>query len=185
MSCATPQWMIEQGFSPTFAKRFWAKVNKTESCWIWTACKNKQGYGKIGKNGNPREVVWAYRASWLLNRGPIPPGLHVLHNCPGGDNPPCVNPAHLWLGTHLDNVADMNRKGRHGSNSKAISGENNPNAKLSDSDVAEIRKLRSGGIKRDEVAARFGISSDYVRELTGLKSRVIEPVPAAQLRAGQ
>ena len=86
-------------------QRFWEKVLKTESCWIWVGCK-QSGYGFIFGVGG------AHRAAWKLLRGEIPDGMEVLHNCPGGDNPACVNPAHLWLGTHADNMRDMKEKGR-------------------------------------------------------------------------
>ena len=92
--------------------RFWNKVDKSGACWLWTACKTKQGYGKFWVDAR---MEGANRMSWELHHGPIPDGLCVLHNCPGGDNPSCVNPAHLWLGTHAENSQDMVQKGRHGS----------------------------------------------------------------------
>lgn len=99
-----------------FADRFWAKVNKTDCCWLWTGStyKGSQPYGTIGTGGKHGKVVKAHRASWLIHFGPIPDGLHVLHNCPDGDNPSCVNPGHLWLGTHDENMKDFWRKMRAG-----------------------------------------------------------------------
>lgn len=89
--------------------RFWKKVNKTKSCWLWTASKHEFGYGIIGED-HSRNTLKAHRVSWKLANGEIPPGLQVLHKC---DNPSCVNPKHLFLGTQSDNVKDMSRKGRH------------------------------------------------------------------------
>lgn len=89
--------------------RFWRHVDKSGDCWVWTArrAKGSKGYGltTIG-----RVTVKAHRLSWQLANGPIPSGLHVCHRC---DNPPCVRPDHLFLGTHQDNMADKVRKGRH------------------------------------------------------------------------
>lgn len=95
-------------------ERFWAKVDKSrgpEACWIWTA-STSGGYGRLGSS--KFETVLAHRRSWELERGPIPEDMCVLHNCPDGDNPLCVNPKHLWLGTRDDNNADRDKKGRNG-----------------------------------------------------------------------
>jgi len=171
----TPEFLLSQGFSLTLPSRFFAKVDKTSSphgCWLWTAYRGKYGYGKIGPNGKPKEAMWAPRVSWILHHGPIPKGLHVLHNCPGGDNPACVNPDHLWLGTHLENVADMNLKKRHGSNTFKIRGEKNPLAKLSTKDIVEIRKLCAEGKLQREVAALFSITRCYVGEIVRCETRL-------------
>lgn len=89
-------------------ERFEAKINKTESCWLWTAAKYVDGYGAF-RLSNPRRQERAHRVAWQLYRGEIPNGLHVLHRC---DVRECVNPFHLYLGTNADNVADRQQRGR-------------------------------------------------------------------------
>lgn len=91
----------------SLAERFWEKVVKSEGCWEWSGARSKHGrYGIINVGGRSTK---AHRVSWELNRGPIPPGAKVLHHC---DNPPCVRPDHLFIGTQADNLADGRRKGR-------------------------------------------------------------------------
>lgn len=94
------------------ATRFWSKVLKTDGCWLWMGARHPQGYGNIGlpKDENGRYPIGkAHRVSWELHNGPIPAGLLVMHRC---DNPPCVNPDHLFVGTVGDNVRDSASKGR-------------------------------------------------------------------------
>jgi hypothetical protein len=103
------------------ATRFWPKVQRTggDACWLWQAALGPCGYGQVGvlEDGRQRSLR-AHRVAWALANGPIPRGLHVLHACdnryPVGDITyrRCVNPAHLWLGTHAENMADMRAKGR-------------------------------------------------------------------------
>jgi hypothetical protein len=140
------QWW-RHGKSPE--TRFWEKVNlsnKTSSdCWEWIGLKSSKGYG-VFKVDN--ENVSTHRYSWILHFGNIPNKLYVCHKC---DNPSCVNPNHLFLGTQKDNMQDMSKKGR-ASNSV---GTNNPRAKLSDKDVYEIRRLKSMGIKSNQLVKIF------------------------------
>lgn len=98
-----------------FANAFWAKVNKTATCWLWTASRNWAGYGLclVGKN---RKLTNAHRVSWEMANGKIKGGLHVLHKC---DVRNCVRPDHLFLGTHRDNMLDMRAKGRAGNQRQA------------------------------------------------------------------
>lgn len=99
----------------TLADRFWAKVQvgTPEECWLWQGTTVGNGYGAIFVVERERQIG-AHIVSWYLHHGTWPPdGIHVLHDCPGGeDRPGCVNPAHLWLGTHTQNVQDMHAKGR-------------------------------------------------------------------------
>ena len=93
------------------SRNFWRKVDKSHvgGCWLWTAAKIPHGYGYFSMDRRP---TYVHRLSYQIHKGPIPPGINVCHNCPSGDNPSCVNPEHLWLGTQMQNQHDMIRKGR-------------------------------------------------------------------------
>lgn len=91
----------------TVEERFWMKAKKMESgCWIFQGCKDKWGYAHFAVKHKRHQ---AHRFAWMLANGPVANGLHVLHRC---DNPPCVNPAHLFLGTNEENMLDKRLKGR-------------------------------------------------------------------------
>jgi hypothetical protein len=92
----------------TVRRRFFEKVKKTKKCWLWTGHKDPNGYGRIAMG---RELLEkSHRMSYMIHKGPIPKGLVVMHIC---DNPPCVNPDHLQIGTNADNLNDSYKKGRH------------------------------------------------------------------------
>lgn len=142
--------------------RFWAKVRKSDGCWTWTGRPNESGYGSIRPNptemGHPLPKVLAHRLSWQLHFGTIPDGLEVCHTC---DNPPCVNPGHLFLGTHADNIEDMRRKGR----ARSANGSAHTSAKLTDEAVREIRRTNRPGGNTRELARRFGVTSKTIRRI--------------------
>lgn len=94
--------------SPSDKLRFFKNVQKTSSCWLWNGARQPQGYGVFHIQGR---LVRTHRVAWAIEFGDIPAGLFILHQC---DNPPCCNPAHLFLGTCKDNAVDMARKGRGG-----------------------------------------------------------------------
>lgn len=142
-------------------KRFWSKVNKHPDCWLWTGNRLKAGYGKFmisSKNG----MTTAHRVSWMLHRGPIPDGMFVLHSC---DNPPCVNPDHLFLGTHTDNMKDCMSKGRFRGGTNPSHGESHYATKLTEESIKQIRRLRSDGLSYPQIASRFGITDTSARNI--------------------
>lgn len=112
-------------------ERFWSKVNKKgpDECWLWTGSAQR-GYGQISDDYPSRKMFRAHRLAYKLYHGELPESQKVLHTC---DNPPCVNPAHLFLGTAVDNVRDMVKKGRQAKH------EQNGGAKLTEEQVAKIR----------------------------------------------
>jgi hypothetical protein len=138
-------------------ERFWPKVNKRgpDDCWEWQASRTPRGYGQIGLGGNAKPIP-AHRASYMLAHGRIPDGMHVLHSC---DNPACVNPAHLRLGTHAENMRDKVERGRVPKSEFICRGEGNINAKLN-ADL--VRKARSGELSVDEVIEMTGVNRSTV-----------------------
>ena len=134
--------------------RFFTKVKKGKGCWIWLAYKDANGYGKLSwvERGHP---IHAHRASWIIHYGKIPQGHCVLHRC---DNPPCVRPDHLFLGTQIDNIRDMVRKRRQ----RSAIGENNFNSKLTAQLIYEIRILASTGRTYRSLGAQFGVSHGMI-----------------------
>lgn len=137
-------------------ERFESKIFHSPcGCWFWTASVRPDGYGQImTKKGLPRK---ANRAAWEIYRGQIPEGLFVCHTC---DNKLCVNPDHLFLGTALDNVRDMDRKGRRVVVSNH--GEKHGCAKLKAYQVLEIRALKDTGLKHWEIAARYNVTRTMI-----------------------
>jgi hypothetical protein len=141
----------------TLADRFWPKVDRRgpEECWPWRAYRKPGGYGAIAAGGRTRPLQ-AHRVAWILTNGPIAAGLHVCHRC---DNPPCVNPAHLFLGTDADNAADAASKGR------VRRGERHPHARLTAARVRWIRAQVAAGVLPRVVARRVGVTARHVRKV--------------------
>jgi DNA-binding CsgD family transcriptional regulator len=133
--------------------RLWSQVIKTETCWVWTG-HSHHGYGTISWNNRAFQT---HRVSYELFVGPIPDGLQVLHRC---DNPPCLRPDHLFLGTQAENIADMIAKGR------GIIGKQNGHAKLTESSVRSIRELYAGGGNtQKELAREFGVHPRTISQI--------------------
>lgn len=137
--------------------RFWSKVDKTNYCWNWNAYCPKYGRIRSIVNGKWKQEG-AHRVSWSIHYGEIPDGMCVCHRC---DNPKCVNPEHLFIGTHLDNAIDRKRKGR-GSNP---SGENAHRAKLSREDVENIRKHVSSGKTQAEMSKKYNVCKQTISNI--------------------
>lgn len=142
--------------------RFWSKVQKGDGCWEWVGTIGANAYGVLAVG---RKHVYAHRLSWELHYGPIPDGHWVCHRC---DNPRCIRPDHLFLGTHDDNMADMRAKGRSGPKNRPermARGERNGYAKLTAERVIEIRNRREGGETLASLATAFGLSTSHVHRL--------------------
>lgn len=149
--------------SKPLAERFWPKVQITPGCWTWTAAQNGRGYGYIGKGPAGAGALLAHRISYEMHHGPIPKGMLIRHKC---DNPPCVNPDHLELGTVADNSRDMVERGR------STVGLRNARAVLTPRQIDEIRALR--GVEFQRITAeRYGITQAHVSNIQIGKRRSV------------
>ena|ERR1041385_7667115 len=128
--------------------RFWKRVLPTsaDACWSFIGCKNKWGQQMTHFR---KKLVLVTRLMYTFTKGPIPDGLQVLHTC---DNPGCVNPTHLWLGTQADNMRDCGLKQRK-------------QWKLTPEQVREVRQLGKNGVSYKEAAERFGITPQYASRI--------------------
>lgn len=135
----------------TLEQRFWSKVKKTKTCWLWLGGLSPRGYGKFWNNGDMR----AHRQSWILTHGVIPTGSIICHTC---DNPTCVNPQHLFLGTVESNNKDCAIKGR------TARGAKNGAHKLTDDEVLALR-ANEQDLTIVQLALVYGISGTMVKHI--------------------
>lgn len=152
----------------TIKDRFWPKVDRRgpRECWLWTGAVTGNGYdyGYLGRtpasgHGPAVPAVLAHRLSWEIHKGAIPRGLCVLHTC---DVPRCVNPAHLFVGTRIDNNEDRDAKGR----GYRRHGARNPNVKLTPRQVAEIRgRYVPGVISQQTLADEYGVKQAQISRI--------------------
>lgn len=152
--------VVRQHHGKTLQERFDIYTKRSENgCWAWLSYKDPFGYGRLNVGGKP---VLASRISYLLHYGDIPDGLFVLHRC---DNPSCVNPGHLFLGTQADNVADMETKGR--SRKRSLSGEQHHRSKVTN---AIVRAIRRSPASDADMAAKYQISRATVHSIRHRKT---------------
>lgn len=162
------------------AHRLFSKIKEDKNgCWIWQGTKNGAGYGTIGLGRKSEGKGFAHRVSYEIFVGPIPEGQLVCHRC---DVKLCVNPTHLFCGTHNENMQDMVHKGRSNKGDSwwtpdrksgrcTCKGEKHGCSKLRRSQVLEIRKLfDSGGWNKSQLARRFGVSRAMVRNIVNGKN---------------
>lgn len=139
------------------AEQFLACLDRTGECWLWTRARQTKGYGQVRFRGKETS---AHRVAYQLLVGPIPAGAQVCHAC---DNPPCCNPAHLFLGSPADNSADMAAKGR------GARGDRNGNVRLTEATVREIKRRIAAHEVQGQIARDYAISESLV---SGIKHGV-------------
>lgn len=142
--------------------KFWEKVNKQgpNDCWNWTGAKHPTGYGKLWMRLPDLVCKPAHHASLIIHGTTVPKGSIVMHKC---DNPSCVNPTHLVIGTQQDNIADKLAKGRQ------PTGDKHHNTTLSDADVAYIRYSSKSG---KDLAIELGVSRPTISNIRNYKKRI-------------
>lgn len=156
-----------EGMSKVLEYRFWNRVDKTGSCWNWIGKKNKAGYGVFSLSFIEKgKRILAHRQSWLLSGKEIPEQMYICHHC---DNPSCVRPDHLFIGTLDDNNQDMKMKWRH------TWGIRHPQARMDPERVREIRGLWDIGLlTQTQIGNIFGIGSRAVSKIvTGIRWRTV------------
>lgn len=149
--CCNPSHLFLATLKERFERGF--TQGKPDECWEWQGARTKAGYGVLNEKGKLHLV---HRFSWECFNGPIPLGMEILHRC---DNPPCLNPAHLFLGDQTTNVKDAKEKGR------ISKGESHINTKLNEGKVHEIKYQLELGVPATKIAKRFGVSRGTIMDI--------------------
>lgn len=157
---------------------FWDHVTKTANCWLWNGSHSAAGYGRLSME---RKWYYAHRVAWEISNGPIPDGLLVCHSC---DNPGCVRPDHLFLGTDADNIHDMISKGRAANGPRPRGDEHwtriypdrvrrgraNGKAKLTPNKVREIRTAYRNGASQTSLSREYGVKQSTIWQVLAGKT---------------
>lgn len=151
--------MSHTWYGRSLKDRFLSKIKKTKGCWLWTACKNKAGYGTVYIGEKNKQSYLAHRYSYKLKYGSIGKNISVCHKC---DNPSCVRPSHLFLGTHQDNSDDCKKKNRM----RRASLENSGRAVLTNKQAIEIhKKWRPYYYTVPMLSKEYGVSVGALRKM--------------------
>ena len=147
--------------STLIIERFWNSVHICpDGCWRWTGNKNSKGYGRVRTHYREGPQISAHRYSYIIHRGTVPEGKYVCHTC---DNPSCVNPDHLYAGTHSENMQDMHNRGRAGWQYKA---NNRHAAKLTPEEVRDACGMRKRGMFCKDIGMEFGVTGACISTAT-------------------
>jgi len=157
MPVGLPGALLCADISAVSDPRFWERTRREGECLVWTGYRDRQGYGTLIRKAIAPSPMLAHRYAFLLTHGEVPDGAVIRHSC---DNPPCVEPTHLLIGTQADNIADRQARGRH--RPGRLLGEAHPQHKLTATALAEIREQYLRGDSLDLIGARYGVSKTTV-----------------------
>lgn len=160
------EWSMNLSDLPWSPDTFWKRVEKTATCWLWTGARGLSGYGVLWSAGGKqnRKQLYAHRVAYFLHNNTLPDDLCICHTC---DNPPCVNPAHLFLGDHKQNALDKVSKGRQ----SCLKGEASGRAVLTEAQVLAIRSQYSaGGITQAALGAAYGVTRGNIASIVRQES---------------
>lgn len=175
MGCYCRWWRENRDVAqrPAAHDRFWSKVSKSSGCWEWQAYRDGRGYGRIFWDGRPRP---ASQVALILSGSPKPEGVEACHRC---DNPPCVNPTHLYWGTRQDNIDDAYARGQR------AGGERHSAARLTEAQVVEIREAFATGADYRDLGSTYGIDPRSIFGITSGKKWPQAPGPITRRKTNR